>query len=116
MILRGQSIPDTLASDNNTSGAFFDWIGGCVAKNRHYDRARHEAWRAKVLKRAGYLCERCKRYGRVDKDGLPVRATIAHHKKHLDEHPELAFDVTNGEALCAKCHNVEHPEKGGARW
>lgn len=86
-----------------------------MATKRHYDTQRHRAWRDKVLRRAGYLCERCKRYGRVDEQGLPVRATVAHHKQHLDEHPELAYDVTNGEALCARCHNAEHPEKGG-RW
>lgn len=82
----------------------------------HYKSARHEHWRDAVLHRAGYLCEECKRYGRLDKDGLPVRATTAHHIKHLDEYPELAYDVNNGRALCARCHNAAHPEKGGRYW
>ena len=70
--------------------------------DKHYDSARHDAWRAAVLRRAGYLCEECRRYGRTDKDGLPVRATTAHH---------------NGRALCEKCHNKAHPEKGkGGRY
>ena len=68
---------------------------------------------AKVLRRAGYRCEECRRYGRTDKDGLPVRATVAHHIQHLDEHPELAYDLANGRALCEACHNKMHPEKGG---
>lgn len=75
----------------------------------HYNTARHRAWAAKVLRRAGYLCERCKRYGKR------VPAKIAHHKKPIDQYPELAYDVTNSEALCDGCHNKEHPEKGGRK-
>lgn len=85
-------------------------------KNPHYDRARHKAWRDKVLHRAHGLCEECARYGRVGKDGLPIPATVAHHIQHLDEHPELAYVVSNGRALCADCHNKAHPEKGGRRY
>lgn len=84
--------------------------------DRHYHEKKHREWREKVLRRAGYLCEECKRYGRTDENGLPVRATTAHHIKHLDEHPELAYVVSNGRALCEACHNNAHPEKGGARY
>lgn len=84
-----------------------------MANKKHYDGAKHKAWRAAVLRRAGYLCEECRRYGRVDEDGLPVQAITAHHIKHLEDAPELAYDVTNGMALCARCHNKKHPEKGG---
>lgn len=83
-----------------------------VSDNPHYNGARHRAWAEKVLRRAGYRCEECRRYGRTDKDGLPVRATVAHHIQHLDEHPELAYDLANGRALCEACHNKMHPEKG----
>ena len=81
--------------------------------DKHYNSARHKAWAEKVLRRAGYLCEECRRYGRLDKNGLPVRATTAHHIKHRDEYPELQYDVNNGRALCEKCHNKhreEYPE------
>lgn len=84
-------------------------------KNPHYDRARHKEWRARVLRRAHGLCEECARYGRVGPDGLPIPATVAHHIKHLDTNPELAYSVANGRALCADCHNRAHPEKGGNR-
>lgn len=67
------------------------------------------------MDRAGGLCEICKRYGRRDKDGLPVAATTAHHKKHADKYPELRYVVSNGMALCDGCHNRQHPEKGGKR-
>lgn len=77
--------------------------------NRHYQQAKHKRWREKVLRRAKYLCEECKRYGKN------VPATHAHHKKPVEEYPELAYDVDNGEALCGPCHNKAHPEKGGKR-
>ncbi len=83
-----------------------------MAHDPYYDTARHKAWRERVLRRAGYLCEECRRYGRTDANGLPVRATTAHHVKHRDEYPELQYDVTNGRALCAACHAKAHPEKG----
>lgn len=75
-----------------------------------YHRKRHKEWREKVLRRAGYLCEECARYGKREP------ATVAHHLKHVDEYPELRYFVTNGRALCAACHNKYHPEKGGSRW
>ncbi|MDD3212091.1 MAG: HNH endonuclease [Eubacteriales bacterium] len=83
--------------------------------SNHYKTKRHLQWRDKVLRRAGYLCEECKRYGRRTAEGLPVPATVAHHKKHADEYPELRYVVSNGEALCSTCHNKQHPEKGGRR-
>jgi 5-methylcytosine-specific restriction endonuclease McrA len=80
-----------------------------------YHRAKHREWRRKVLAKAGGLCEICKRYGRHDKEGLPVAATTAHHIKHADKFPELRYVVGNGMALCDGCHNQQHPEKGGKR-
>lgn len=87
----------------------------------YYSSAKHRRWREAVLRRAGYLCEECRRYGRVGKDGLPVAATTAHHIKHREEFPELQYLVSNGKALCEKCHNKAHPEKGkragnGSKW
>ena len=81
----------------------------------HYNKARHRAWAAKVLRRAGYLCEECRRYGRLDAQGLPVQATVAHHIQPLADRPDLAYDSANGMALCGACHNKKHPEKGGNR-
>ena len=79
----------------------------------YYSNARHREWRRKVLRRAGGLCEICRRYGRTDKNGERIKARIAHHIKPRDEYPELQYDVSNGQALCGKCHNQIHPEKGG---
>ena len=65
-------------------------------------------WRHKreiILKRDGYLCQNCKRYGKQ------VQAVTVHHIKHLDEYPELALDSKNLISLCNACHNKQHPEK-----
>ena len=89
--------------------------GKKMPNDKYYHQKRHKEWAEKVLKRAGYFCEECKRYGRLDKDGLPVRATTAHHIKPREQYPELQYMLSNGRALCEKCHNKAHPEKGGAR-
>ena len=70
---------------------------------KHYHGSRHRRWREKVLRKAKYLCKRCLRYGKK------VPATHAHHKKPIDDYPELAYDVDNGEALCTACHNKVEP-------
>ena len=84
--------------------------------DRHYDTARHKAWREKVLRRARYECEECRRYGRRGPDGLPIVATVAHHIDPRETRPEKQYVLSNGEALCTACHNRKHPEKGGRAW
>lgn len=69
-------------------------------------------WREKsrrILRRDGYVCQECRKYGRK------TEATIVHHIKHVDEYPELAWDNNNLISLCTACHNKMHPEKGGIR-
>ena len=77
-----------------------------------YHRAKHRRWRRKVIDRAEGLCEECKRYGRVDEKGNPITADTAHHIKPAEQYPELRYVLSNGMALCEKCHNTKHPEKG----
>lgn len=88
---------------------------GVSNSDSFYHRKRHKAWRAAVLKKAGGLCEVCRRYGRRMPNGEPVPAIIAHHKLHADEYPELRYVIRNGQALCKDCHAAAHPEKGGRR-
>lgn len=59
----------------------------------------------KILKRDGYMCQWCKRYGKK------VDATTVHHIKHADEYPELVYTDSNLISLCSACHNKAHPEK-----
>lgn len=70
-----------------------------------YNAPRWRRLRAAVLRRDGYLCRHCLRYGRRR------QATTVHHIKHADEHPELAYNAANLVSLCEACHNKMHPEK-----
>jgi 5-methylcytosine-specific restriction enzyme A len=74
-----------------------------MPNNPHYKSKKHREWRAKVLRNCKYLCEECKKYGRK------TEATHAHHKKPVEEYPELAYVVSNGEGLCTACHNKVEP-------
>lgn len=71
------------------------------------------AWRRKreaVLRRDGYMCRMCKRYGKR------VPAVTVHHIVHLDEDPTLGLKDSNLISLCGACHNKMHPEKGGRKF
>ena len=70
-----------------------------------YKSRRWKRKRLAILKRDGYLCQWCKRYGRT------IEATTVHHIKHADEYPELAYVDDNLVSLCDACHNKAHPEK-----
>jgi 5-methylcytosine-specific restriction endonuclease McrA len=73
---------------------------------------KSKQWRNKreyILKRDGYLCLECKKYGRNKE------ARIVHHIKELDDFPELKLKNNNLVSVCASCHNKLHPEKGGHR-
>ena len=73
-----------------------------------YNTVAWKAKRKKILRRDGYMCQECRRYGRIRE------ATEVHHIKHADEYPELAFVDSNLISLCHACHNAQHPEKGAA--
>lgn len=80
-----------------------------MTNREFYTSKKWERMRAAILKRDGYRCRICARYGRIR------QATTVHHIKHLDEYPELALDPSNLISVCTKCHNKLHPEKGGGR-
>lgn len=72
-----------------------------------YKSAAWQRKRKMILKRDGYLCTNCKKYGRLRP------RTEVHHIKHADEFPDLWLENSNLVSLCKRCHNREHPEKGG---
>lgn len=74
--------------------------------NPFYITTRWKRKRAAILRRDKYLCQDCKRYGRTRE------AKEVHHIKHLEDHPELAYEDSNLISLCHACHNKAHPEKG----
>lgn len=85
-----------------------DRAGGIGATMQEFDytAARWKRKAESIKRRDGYMCVRCKRYGRT------TPAKIVHHIKHVDEYPELAYTSSNLESLCIACHNAMHPEKG----
>lgn len=62
-----------------------------------------------VLRRDGYQCQDCRRYGRI------TQAVTVHHIEHLEDRPDLALTSSNLVSLCAACHNKRHPEKARQR-
>ncbi len=73
-----------------------------------YNSARWKKKRLAILRRDGYKCVWCRRYGKA------VPAKIVHHIKDADGYPELAFTDSNLVSLCQGCHNKAHPEKARA--
>ena len=71
----------------------------------NYNSVRWRQKRKSILRRDGYLCRWCRRYGKN------VEADTVHHIKHVDEYPELAYEDSNLISLCTGCHNKAHPEK-----
>lgn len=64
--------------------------------------ARWRRLRATVLRRDGYRCRECARYGkRVD-------ATTAHHVWPEETHPDLAWRSQCLISLCSSCHDAMH--------
>ncbi|MGN1048829.1 MAG: HNH endonuclease [Eubacteriales bacterium] len=80
-------------------------------RDKFYDSVKWNRKREKILRRDKYLCVECRRYGRKDKNGKPIRATIVHHIKPRETNPELSLIDSNLESLCAACHNKKHPER-----
>jgi 5-methylcytosine-specific restriction protein A len=67
---------------------------------------QHRAWRAEVLRRAGYRCEA------RDEHGHRCTKTAPHCRLYADHVVERAdggalFDVSNGQALCGQHHVVK---------
>lgn len=58
--------------------------------------------REAILRRDGYLCRECARYGKR------VEANTAHHVFPADAFPQWAWERWNLIALCAACHNAMH--------
>lgn len=80
--------------------------GGMSVSSFDYGSVRWKKKRAAILRRDGYLCQNCKRYGKVSE------AVEVHHVKPVELWPELAWDSGNMVSLCPKCHRKMHPEKG----
>lgn len=78
--------------------------------NPFYRSSKWKKKRLQILKRDGYACQECKKYGKN------VDANIVHHLKEVEFFPELKLSNSNLQSVCAACHNRLHPEKGGRKW
>lgn len=78
---------------------------GTMDEKKFLDSARWLRKRAAVLRRDGYLCQDCKRYGRK------TPATLVHHVIPFAEDAARALDEKNLVSLCEACHNRRHPER-----
>lgn len=65
-----------------------------------YHSAAWRKTRKLALQRDRYLCQHC-----LAKRVITV-ATEVHHKKELEEYPELALDLSNLVSLCWRCHEA----------
>ncbi|MEH7670866.1 HNH endonuclease [Bacillus sp. JJ689] len=78
---------------------------------KFYKSKEWESLRKKVMKRAKYECEHCKKKGKVttrdtlDKRGRKMKMDV-NHIKPVKTHPHLALDLDNLEYLCVRCHNI----------
>ena len=66
-------------------------------KDRRWIRKREN-----ILRRDGYKCRHCSRYGKT------TVANTVHHIYPLDEHPSLGLVNDNLLSLCLTCHGKMH--------
>lgn len=86
----------------NGSGVF-SFPGG-VGVN--YKSKRWKTLRARILRRDGYQCRECRRYGKA------VQADTVHHVYPASLYPELCWATWNLVSLCSTCHNAMHDRSG----
>ena len=105
-------------SRNSASGSSAPWIvrstdkSASMARHTHLykvdsrrknRRGKHGAWAREVISRDHATCQGC-RAQNVEMH--------AHHIRPFAQHPELRWDVTNGQTLCYRCHWDHHTKDG----
>jgi hypothetical protein len=83
------------------------WLGGITPANKRIRGSReYTEWRIAVFQRDAYTCQECGQVG---------GELHADHIKPFSMFAELRFDVSNGRALCRRCHMLTPSYLGGAR-
>lgn len=67
-----------------------------------YSGKKWEKKRNYILRRDRYMCQECKRYGRL------ISGRVVHHVFPIEIYPKEAFNNCNLITLCDKCHNKMH--------
>lgn len=73
-----------------------------------YKSKRWRRKRMRILRRDGFRCRECGRYG------LAVDATTVHHAWPAEDFPELEWEDWNLISLCNGCHGAMHDRVSGA--
>lgn len=73
-----------------------------------YHSRRWAKKRVQALRRDGYRCRECARFGRT------TGAATVHHIHPVEAAPQLALEMWNLLSLCDQCHNRMHDRKTGA--
>lgn len=90
--------PDVLKrmSEANKGAKNPYWKNGATPINKLVRQSKEfRLWREAVFQRDNWTCQDC---------GVRGTELHPHHKKAFATHPELRFDVDNGQTLCAPCH------------
>jgi len=69
-----------------------------ILSGRSEIRKELERWKAKVLVRDNWTCQKC---GSLDKSHV-------HHIRTFNTYPEGRFNLDNGVTLCKRCHDSYH--------
>lgn len=68
----------------------------------NYKSKRWKTLRARILRRDGYQCRECRRYGKA------IQADTVHHVYPASLYPEWSLEPWNLVSLCFACHNAMH--------
>lgn len=105
----------TRASGVRSGSRNGNWKGGISAKGKvGRSKAAYHDWKAAVLAKSAWKCAVCGvEHGHVC-DCCGARHLLhAHHIKSFADRPDLRYEVSNGVALCSKCHFDEHHKLTG---
>src|SRR5262245_16572711 len=75
-------------------------------KDPIYNSPEFQKWRAKVIARAGGRCEYLDNHGTRCSRATPAHKVYADHIVELRDSGQ-AFDITNGQCLCAAHHTIK---------
>lgn len=90
--------PNTLEIEIVMLNSKFSW----EKTNKDYRQSpQYKCWRLSVFERDNYTCQKCSQKG---------GKLEAHHIKTFKLYKNLRFVISNGMALCVKCHKQTHKE------
>lgn len=89
------------------------WKGGITPVNIKIRQSEeYKKWRLNVFERDNYTCVKCGFRSQKGKC-VPIQA---HHIKSFSNHPELRFELSNGETLCRDCHKKTDNYKNNKKY